>query len=158
MTSSAQIEQQALNSYNPADGSLVGTFRIHSETEVREAVLTAKAAQPAWAALGLRKRLQILGHFQQLLLKHREQVAELISREAGKPIAEAMTTEVLVVLDLVRFLKQYAFRALRPRRIPHGNLILKAKRGKIAREPYGVIGIIAPWNYPFSTPATETLA
>src|SRR6185369_8242372 len=47
---------------------------------------------------------------------------------------------------------------LRPQRIPHGNLILKAKRGKVVHEPYGVIGIIAPWNYPFSTPATETLA
>jgi succinate-semialdehyde dehydrogenase/glutarate-semialdehyde dehydrogenase len=69
-----------------------------------------------------------------------------------------MTTEVLVVLDVVRFLKQYTYRALRPKRVPHGNLILKAKRGKILHEPYGVIGIIAPWNYPFSTPATETLS
>ncbi|HET9696272.1 MAG TPA: aldehyde dehydrogenase family protein [Terriglobales bacterium] len=158
MTSSAQVEQQLFSSSNPADGSVVGSFPICTEAEVRAAVEAAKAAQPPWAALGLRRRLEILDRFQRLLLQRREQIAELISREAGKPVAEAMTTEVLVVLDVVRFLKQYAYRALRPTRVAHGNLILKAKRGKIFHEPHGVIGIIAPWNYPFSTPATETLA
>lgn len=157
MNVGAQIERKTLASFNPADGSVVAELPVASADDVHEAVLRAKAAQPAWAEQGLRARLAMLDQFQRLLLEQREQVAQLISREAGKPVAEAMTTEVLVVLDAVRFLKRYAYRALRPQRVPHGNLILKAKRGKIVREPYGVIGIIAPWNYPFSTPATETL-
>ena len=43
-------------------------------------------------------------------------------------------------------------------RLPHGNPVMKMKRGKLVREPFGVIGIISPWNYPFSIPAVETLA
>ena len=157
MTVELQTEKRMLVSTNPADGSVVGELAIASAEEVRVAVSRAKQAQQEWNARGVRARLQIIREFQKLLLHQRESVAELISQEAGKPIAEAMTTEVLVVLDSARFLLAYAHRALRPQRIPHGNLILKAKRGKLVREPYGVIGIIAPWNYPFSTPATETM-
>jgi succinate-semialdehyde dehydrogenase/glutarate-semialdehyde dehydrogenase len=47
---------------------------------------------------------------------------------------------------------------LRDEPVPHGNLATKLKRGWLVREPHGVIGIISPWNYPFSIPATETLA
>jgi succinate-semialdehyde dehydrogenase/glutarate-semialdehyde dehydrogenase len=47
---------------------------------------------------------------------------------------------------------------LRDERLPHGNLALKTKSGRILHEPYGVIGIISPWNYPFSIPATEAMS
>src|SRR5262249_51247603 len=81
-----------------------------------------------------------------------------ITQEAGKPFVEALLTEVLVVLDATRFLLENAYSILRDDRLPHGNFALKAKIGRVLREPYGVIGIISPWNYPFSTPATETLS
>jgi succinate-semialdehyde dehydrogenase/glutarate-semialdehyde dehydrogenase len=51
-----------------------------------------------------------------------------------------------------------SYRLLRDEPVPHGNLATKLKRGLLVREPYGVVGIISPWNYPFSIPATETLA
>ena len=71
---------------------------------------------------------------------------------------EALVTEVLVVLDAARFLIENAFALLRDEPLPHGNLAVKTKSGRILREPYGVIGIISPWNYPFSIPATEAMA
>jgi acyl-CoA reductase-like NAD-dependent aldehyde dehydrogenase len=73
-------------------------------------------------------------------------------------VAEALTTEVLVVLDAARFLIDNSYRLLRDEPLPHGNLATKLKSGRLVREPYGVVGIISPWNYPFSIPATETLA
>jgi len=63
-----------------------------------------------------------------------------------------------VVLDAARFLIDNAWGLLRDERVPHGNLVTKLKSGWLVREPHGVIGIISPWNYPFSIPATETLA
>jgi len=63
-----------------------------------------------------------------------------------------------VVLDAARFLIENAYAALKPEPVPHGNLIMKTKSAHLIREPYGVIGIVSPWNYPFSTPATEGLA
>lgn len=158
MPADTSTKQQLLISENPADGSIVGEFPIWNQDEVVAAVKRAKLAQAAWAARGVRVRLQIIRQFQKLLLDRERQVAELITREAGKPLVESLTSEILVVLDVVRFLLDDGYRLLKPERVPHGNLIMKAKRGQLVREPYGVIGIIAPWNYPFSTPASETLA
>src|SRR5437588_840300 len=64
----------------------------------------------------------------------------------------------MVVLDAARFLIDNAYGLLRDEPVDHGNLAMKTKVGRIVREPYGVIGIISPWNYPFSIPATEAVA
>ena len=85
-------------------------------------------------------------------------IAHRIMQEAGKPSVEALTTEVLVVLDAARFLIDNGYSLLRAERLAHGNRAMKTKSGRIWHEPYGVIGIISPWNYPFSIPATETMA
>ena len=47
---------------------------------------------------------------------------------------------------------------MRDESVPHGNIVTKLKSGRLLHEPYGVVGIISPWNYPFAIPATETLA
>jgi acyl-CoA reductase-like NAD-dependent aldehyde dehydrogenase len=154
----AQVEKKTLISCNPADGSVIGEVSIASAEDVRAAVERARQAQCEWNARGIRGRLQTIRRFQRLLTEQKQQVATLISREAGKPIVEALLSEVLVVLDSTRFLLQHAFGVLKPDPLPHGNLVMKAKLGKLYRDPYGVFGIIAPWNYPFSIPATETLA
>jgi len=109
-------------------------------------------------ARAVRKRLDIIAKFQQLLNERKQQVALAITSEASKPVAEALLTEILVVLDAARFLRQETYAFLREHPLPHGNLATKAKSGRLIREPYGVVGIISPWNYPFSIPATETLA
>jgi succinate-semialdehyde dehydrogenase/glutarate-semialdehyde dehydrogenase len=64
----------------------------------------------------------------------------------------------MVVLDAAEFCIRTAHKFLRDQPLAHGSLAMKTKRGMLVREPYGVIGIISPWNYPFSTPAVETLA
>jgi succinate-semialdehyde dehydrogenase/glutarate-semialdehyde dehydrogenase len=92
-----------------------------------------------------------------LLCDQKEAVAAVISREAGKPEVEALSTELLVVLDTVKYLRNTLPGFLRPEPIPHGNPVMKLKRGTLLREPYGVVGIISPWNYPFSVPSVQTL-
>jgi len=154
----AQIEKKPLASMNPADGKVIGEVPIATADDVRQAVDRARRAQPQWNTRGLRGRLTAVRRFQQLLTAQKQQVAELITREAGKPVVEALLSEVLVVLDSARFLLGNAYQFLKPESLPHGNLVMKSKRGKLFREPYGVFGIIAPWNYPFSIPATESLA
>ncbi len=158
MATDVQIAVRKIVSTNPATGETLREFECASEVEVHAAVIRAHAAQPAWAELGVRKRIAILRDFQTRLHLHKSEVAQLVAREAGKPYVEALLTEVLVVLDAARFLIDNAYRLLRDERIPHGNLAMKAKSGRLVREPYGVIGVISPWNYPFSIPATESLA
>lgn len=142
---------------NPATGLPVGEVPVCSESQVQEAVRRARAAQPRWAATPLRRRIEILLAFQKLLCEQRDQVVSVITREAGKPHAEALSTEILVVLDYVNYLAEAVPAFLRPESVRHTNPIMKLKSGALYREAYGVIGIISPWNYPFSLPATQTL-
>jgi acyl-CoA reductase-like NAD-dependent aldehyde dehydrogenase len=158
MASEAKITGAAtLISTNSATGKVLGELACVTSAEVRDAVLRAKAAQPQWQSTAVRERIDVLRRFQQKLSERRDDIARLICGEAGKPTAEALATEVLVVLDAAEFCIRRAHGFLREQALPHGNLAMKTKRGKLLREPYGVIGIIAPWNYPFSIPAIETL-
>ncbi len=158
MATNVQIASRKIQSLNPATGELLSELECASEMEVQQSVALAHAAQPAWADLGLRNRVAIIREFQARLYARKSEIAAAITREAGKPVAEALVTEVLVVLDAARFLIDNAWGLLRDEPVPHGNLVTKLKSGSLVREPHGVIGIISPWNYPFSIPATETLA
>jgi acyl-CoA reductase-like NAD-dependent aldehyde dehydrogenase len=152
------IETRRFASLNPATGEVLGEFDCASVEEVQACVARARASQPAWWDLGVLRRRQILRQFQRLLHERKTEVARLVTEEAGKPYAESLVAELMVVLDAARFCSETAYAFLRPQPVPHGNLIMKAKAGFLLREPHGVIGIISPWNYPLSTPASETLA
>ena len=158
MVTDLHIAARKVASVNPATGEVLREFECASAIEVQAGVARAHAVQTAWSDLGVRKRIAVLREFQRRLHQKKIEIAEAITKEAGKPVAEALTTEVLVVLDAARFLIDNAYRLLRDEPLPHGNLATKLKRGRLLREPYGVVGIISPWNYPFSIPATETLA
>ena len=158
MAIETQVAAGKVVSINPATGEVLREFESASTAEVQATVAHARAAQPAWQAMDASKRLAIIAKFQQLLSERKQQVARVITSEAGKPVAEALLTEILVVLDAARFLMQETYGFLREQPLAHGNLATKAKSGRLIRQPYGVIGIISPWNYPFSIPATETLA
>ena len=158
MASDLQLAWREIVSLNPATGEVLRVLECANVAGVCDAVMRARAAQNAWSGLGVRRRVAVIREFQSKLHARKSEIAAAITREAGKPLAEAITTEVLVVLDAARFLIENAWRLLRDEPVPHGNLATKLKRGRLLREPYGVIGIISPWNYPFSIPATETLA
>src|ERR1041385_8277606 len=143
--------------HNPATQEIIGTLPNLGADQIAEAVGKAAAAQVRWAAAPLRDRLKILSRFADLLCDQKEAVAAVISREAGKPEAEALSTELLVVLDTVKYLRNTLHGFLRPEPVPHANPVMKLKSGTLLREPYGVVGIISPWNYPFSLPSTQTL-
>jgi len=158
MATDLQIGARKISSVNPATSEVLRELECAGEGEVYSAVARARSAQAGWVEIGVRKRVAVLREFQRRLHEKKSEIAKAITREAGKPVAEALTTEVFVVLDAARFLIENAYRLLRDEPLPHGNLATKLKKGRLLREPYGVIGIISPWNYPFSIPATETLA
>lgn len=158
MGTEIQAAGRKIASLNPATGEVLQTLDCTDNEQVHESVRRARLAQPKWSALGLKHRMEILRRFQSELVQQKKRISRLITQEAGKPSVESLLTEVMVVLDACRFLIENSFSILRDKPIAHGNLVTKTKKGMLVREPYGVIGIISPWNYPFATPATETLA
>jgi succinate-semialdehyde dehydrogenase/glutarate-semialdehyde dehydrogenase len=153
----ASLAVNTITVRNPADDQPIGEIPCLSSAEIAVAVERAKTAQTKWAQVSVAGRLQVVRNFQRLLSEQKESVAATITREAGKPKVEALATEVLVVLDAINFLLNNVPAFLQPEEVPHGSPVMKLKHGYLLREPYGVIGIISPWNYPFSIPSVQTL-
>lgn len=127
--------------------------RPTSRAEVACALALAREAQPAWGARSVRDRARLLERFRRVLFARRHEVADIVMRENGKPAVEALTTEVMVALDLARWYAKHAPRILGESRFVPSNVALWRKRITLAHEPLGVAGVISPWNYPFMLPA-----
>jgi len=141
--------------YEPGSGKLVGEVRVSTAAQVREATAAARGAQKGWAQKSFGERRQVLGRFQQLVLDRADDIAELIVRENGKTRNEALFMEVLPVADLTHYFARKAERLLRDERVPLH--MFPHKKSYLRFYPRGVIGIISPWNYPFSIPAGDVV-
>jgi succinate-semialdehyde dehydrogenase/glutarate-semialdehyde dehydrogenase len=150
--------QTKIQSLDPATGEVWQEYDSATPQQVQAAVAKAHAAQKNWGALPIKERAAALRKFFNLLFDRRLKIAELITRENGKPTAEALVAEVIVSLDLLKYYLRYAPLWLRPQRLPHQNISLKLRRGYVYHEPLGVVGIISPWNYPLMLPFGGTVA
>ncbi|MCX5741240.1 MAG: aldehyde dehydrogenase family protein [Proteobacteria bacterium] len=142
-------------SENPATGEAIGEVPDQPAEEVRAAIARAREAQRAWAAVPLAERCQRIERFAEVLMARADEVIELVVREAGKTPIEALATEVVVVADLTRYFCKHAPAVLAPEPIPLH--LLKHRASYLHYVPRGVIGIIAPWNFPFSIPIGEVV-
>lgn len=144
-----------LESYNPATGGKLGTVPVSTPEEVRQAVVTARLAQRAWGALTVRERLRALRPLRRTLVTQCETLVALSVAEQGKDQMIAYG-EVLTVLRLLNYYFRCAPRVLRPRRVFPLLGLLRVNR--IVPRPYGVVGVISPWNYPVSLTLEPTFA
>lgn len=148
----------SFSSFNPATGGKIADFGIATESEVRGAVAVSKVVQEKWSREPISRRVTILKRFIEVLAGRQDEVAALITAESGKPTVEALTTEVLVALGAARFCAEHVYKVLREEAVTIGNPAMLGKSARLVYEPVGVVGIIAPWNYPFSIPAVDALA
>jgi succinate-semialdehyde dehydrogenase/glutarate-semialdehyde dehydrogenase len=142
-------------SINPATGHPLGDVPDLGEAEVRAAVARARAAAAEWGAVPVEERCRRAVRFAEVLMARAEEVIELITAEGGKTRVEALGMEVMVVADLVRYFAKHAPEILAPEPVPLH--LLKHRGSYLHFVPRGVIGIIAPWNFPFSIPMGEAL-
>ncbi len=148
-TSSASNQ---LDSIDPASGELIARFEMTPPEEVAGVLERARHAQAAWARTPLRERCALLRRLRDVLFARRQEIAEVITREAGKPRVESLLSEVMLIIDTADYYARKAPQMLRPERVPHHSLAVKAKSGWLQYEPWGVLGVISPWNYPISIP------
>lgn len=144
-----------LQNFEPGTGQPLPTVPTVSPEDVAGLVGRARVAQGEWARLGFAERRRRLCHFKNLLLERAEKVADVISRENGKPPFEAMVHDVLAVADLTGFYARRAKRVLADEQV--GLRYFPNKRSTLRYVPRGVVGIISPWNFPFSLPMGEVI-
>ncbi|MEV4821035.1 aldehyde dehydrogenase family protein [Micromonospora sp. NPDC049274] len=144
------VEADELVSTSPATGIEAGRLPVATEAAVRQAVDQARVASEWWAGLGFTGRRQRLLRWRALLAQRIEQLAELMHVEGGKPVNDAIV-EIVTAIEHVDWAARNAGRVLGPRRV-RSRLILAEFSGHLEYQPYGVVGVIGPWNYPVFTP------
>ena len=142
-------------SMNPATGVPLGEVPVMTAEEVRDKVERARRAQRSWAELPLKERCRRVRRFSDVLIARSDEVIDLLVKEAGKARQEALVTEVVVVADLVNYFAKHAPKILEREKIPMH--LVKHRASYLSYVPRGVVGIIAPWNFPFSIPLGEAL-
>ncbi len=134
--------------YSPVTGASLGEFSIAGPTEVEAAVARARAAAPGWRDTPLELRLEALGRARDVLLTHADAYAQEIAKDTGKPVFEALMFELAIVPMFLDHYRKRAPKVLRRRKVSTP-LALIGKTGYVEHFPRGVVGIIAPWNFPF---------
>jgi acyl-CoA reductase-like NAD-dependent aldehyde dehydrogenase len=134
--------------FNPATLQRIGQIPVVSPLEVKHAVARAREAFQDWKERPVPERAEFLYSARDWLIDHQDEAIEIICSETGKPRTEALLAEIFYCCDALTFYAKNAERFLRDdRRSLH---LLKNKRVYVSYQPLGVVGIISPWNYPFT--------
>ena len=144
-----------LASFSPATGQLLGTVPSTPADRVEGVVQEVAKVQPFWAQLTLADRARYLERAAQVVIDEGDEIRDLIVSEQGKPRNEAFSMEVLPTIDALTWIARQGQEILADEKIPMPQLFLKTKRSAFTYEPLGVIGVISPWNYPWSIPLGE---
>jgi len=128
---------------NPASGQAIGTVPDLGADETNAAIAAAHEALPAWSARTAKERAQVLRRMVELMLRHQEDLARILTAEQGKPLAEARGE----IAYSASFLEWFGEEAKRM----YGDTIpghARDKRILVLRQPIGVVAMITPWNFP----------
>ena len=141
---------ETLKSYNPATGEVVGEVPVTPASDIPAVVARARATQSAWEALGLEERAELLRKSKEIFVKRAEAHGELMTKEMGKPLNEAIG-EATSLANIDHELDEIAT-ALQPDVVEDERL-----RSMVYHDALGVVGAITPWNFPMSMPAWMVL-
>jgi len=130
-------------SFNPATGEILGHVTVAGATEVNAAVRAARKGQVIWAAMTGAERAKILRRTADILRSRNDELAELESRDTGKPIQETRVVDVVSGADCLEYFASLA-QSLSGEHLDLGSQAF----GYTRREPLGVVAGIGAWNYP----------
>jgi acyl-CoA reductase-like NAD-dependent aldehyde dehydrogenase len=151
------IPVETLPSFNPATGEVVAEVEATPAERVASIVARARRVQESWREIPLKKRVRQIRSLKEQILKKRDELADTVVRESGKPRVEALFADVFVALDTAAYLLGSGAQLLQPEKVSHHSTAAKAKAGTIRYEPFGVLGIISSWNYPLAIPMSQII-
>lgn len=141
-----------LDTIDPRSGEVLATVPDCDAEQVAAAVARARSVAPRWAALDVDERVAHLMAVRDRLLDRADDLVDVICAATGKQRTEAVTTEIMAVCEALEWYRRNAAAVLAPR--PVGTGTLAHKRAWVRHEPLGVVGVISPWNYPFTLSMT----
>ncbi|MEZ4384872.1 MAG: aldehyde dehydrogenase family protein [Nannocystaceae bacterium] len=137
----------ALVCRDPATGEVYGEAPIMDQAAVDAAVERARAAQRAWGATSFAERRAVLRDLLDRILADQESISRAACRDSGKTPVDAAMGEIFPVCEKLRYTIRFGERDLSPS--PRRSGFLLHKSARVEYSPLGVVGVIAPWNFPF---------
>jgi succinate-semialdehyde dehydrogenase/glutarate-semialdehyde dehydrogenase len=144
---------ETFDATSPATGELIGTVPQGDRNDARRAIAAARAAADGWARLTAFERAAKMHAVGDLIESRREQLARTLTLDQGKPLRAEAFDEVDELIQYWRIAAEDAKRL--GGELP--NSVSPGKRVLLVRRPRGVVGVISPWNWPYTMPA-ELLA
>ena len=130
---------------NPATEEVIAELTVDTAESIHQKLARLRSGQQQWASRSVTERLEIIVGFGELVKKHKEDLAQLLTAETGKPITQSRG-EVTGSLNRIEHLKNHAIKWLQPELMAEG-----AVKESIVYEPLGVIANIGAWNFPYNT-------
>ncbi len=121
------------------------------------AVARARRAQPVWVAQPVRQRLAVVRRWRHLIAERADALAQTLPHTANRSLSDTLVAEVLPLADACRFLERDAARLLAPKKLRHRPWWLSGVAAEVQRQPWGVVLIIAPSNYPLLLPGVQLI-
>jgi succinate-semialdehyde dehydrogenase/glutarate-semialdehyde dehydrogenase len=144
-------------SYNKATGEKLGSFKIDSADTLVKTIEKARIAQIEWEKVPLKKRADLIKNLSRIICERCDEIAQTISKDNGKTRVDAIVTEILPTAMSASYYAKKAKKFLKTRYLKPGSILLSNKISQIKKVPFGVVGIISPWNYPFAIPFSEVV-
>jgi acyl-CoA reductase-like NAD-dependent aldehyde dehydrogenase len=135
---------------NPATGQVIRSLPVTPPEQVAELVARARAAQPAWEALGFEGRARVLRRMQKWMIDNAERVIETIVDESGKTYEDASIVELSYGAGACGFWAKRAPKYLADERVRTTSPFVLGRKLLVRYGPVGVVGVIGPWNYPLT--------
>jgi acyl-CoA reductase-like NAD-dependent aldehyde dehydrogenase len=129
---------------NPATGEVAGTLPADDAKAVRAKYERARASQPEWARVRLKSRIEMIARLRERIVAETERLAQVLTLEVGKPIAQSRN-ELKGVLPRIDFFLENAPAVLAARKVHQED----ALEERVSHEPLGVIANVSAWNYPW---------
>lgn len=146
---------EGLKSFNPATGETLGEVAANAPGEIAGIVEHARKVAPEWAAIPPQGRARMMRAVRYKIYDHLDDIVDSVSSECGKPTTEALAHDVMPAILTLLYYEKNAARGLRADhpgrtlRFPAALGPLTGMGSKIEYRPFGVVGCISPWNYPF---------
>ncbi len=144
--------QEHLQARDPATGEVLGGLTVTPPEQIDEVVGEVAKVQPLWALLRVKDRARYMRRMAQAVIDDFDELQEGLAREQGRPRAEIASLELLAAIDALCWVAQDGAEVLGGRRVGIHRSMSLAKRGRIAYEPYGVVGVIGAGSAPFAQP------
>ncbi|MGF0310296.1 aldehyde dehydrogenase family protein [Rhodococcus sp. IEGM1428] len=145
-----RVNERTFESLDPRTGLALATYPIADTADVEFAVARARSAATWWDALGFAGRRTWLLKYKSAIARDAASLAAVITAETGKPDDDAIL-EIQLGVEHIDWAARNAEKTLKQRKVGSGLLAVNQK-AYVGYRPFGVVGVIGPWNYPVFTP------